>query len=132
MVRLGDTLDRAEAEAYAVRGMHTWGPGVRSMLYPHGIPHVRRQGKMRTAERKAMCDRFHRDPGKVRRVELVHQPPGGGAERASAGDADGAGAGPQRGRRGAAGAPAAPAGGAGWNSSTNPQAAVTSASRSST
>ena len=32
---------------------------------------------MRTAERKAMCDKFHRDPGRVRRVELVHQPPGG-------------------------------------------------------
>ncbi len=36
---------------------------------------------MRTAERKAMCDRFHRDPGKVRRVEFVHQPPGGDYER---------------------------------------------------
>ncbi len=36
---------------------------------------------MRTAERKAMCDRFHRDPGKVRRAELVHQPPGGDYER---------------------------------------------------
>ena len=36
---------------------------------------------MRTAERKAMCDKFHRDPGKVCRVEFVHQPPGGGYER---------------------------------------------------
>jgi hypothetical protein len=36
---------------------------------------------MRTAERKALCDRFHRDPGKVRRVEFVHQPPGGEYER---------------------------------------------------
>jgi hypothetical protein len=36
---------------------------------------------MRTAERKALCDKFHRDPGKVRRVEFVHQPPGGEYER---------------------------------------------------
>ncbi len=36
---------------------------------------------MRTAERKAMCDKFHRDPGKVRRVEFVPQPPGGDYER---------------------------------------------------
>jgi hypothetical protein len=36
---------------------------------------------MRTAERKALCDRFHRDPGRVRRVEFVHQPPGGEHER---------------------------------------------------
>ena len=36
---------------------------------------------MRTAERKAMRDRFHRDPGRVRRVEFVHQPPGGDYER---------------------------------------------------
>ena len=38
---------------------------------------------MRTAERKAMCDKFHRDPGKVRRVEFVHQPPGGETVRAT-------------------------------------------------
>ena len=36
---------------------------------------------MRTAERKALCDRFHRDPGRVRRVEFVHQPPGADYER---------------------------------------------------
>ena len=36
---------------------------------------------MRTAERTAMCDEFHRDPGKVRRAEFVHQPPGGDYER---------------------------------------------------
>ena len=36
---------------------------------------------MRTAERKVLCDKFHRDPGKVRRVEFVHQPPGGDYER---------------------------------------------------
>jgi hypothetical protein len=36
---------------------------------------------MRTEERKAMCDKFHRDPGKVRKVEFVHQPPGGDYER---------------------------------------------------
>jgi hypothetical protein len=32
---------------------------------------------MRTAESKAMYDKIHRDPDKVRKVELVHQPPGG-------------------------------------------------------
>ena len=36
---------------------------------------------MRTAQSRAMSDRFHRDPGRVRRVELVHQPPGGEYER---------------------------------------------------
>jgi hypothetical protein len=36
---------------------------------------------MRTAERKAMCDTFHRDPDKVRNVQFVHQPPGGEYER---------------------------------------------------
>ena len=36
---------------------------------------------MRTAESKGMYDTFHRDPGKVRRVEFVHQPPGGDYER---------------------------------------------------
>ncbi len=30
---------------------------------------------MRTAESKAMYDKIHRDPDKVRKVELVHQPP---------------------------------------------------------
>ncbi len=38
---------------------------------------------MRTAERKAMCDAFHRDPDKVREVQLVHQPPGGETVRAT-------------------------------------------------
>ena len=36
---------------------------------------------MRTAESKGMYDTFHCDPGKVRRVEFVHQPPGGDYER---------------------------------------------------
>ena len=36
---------------------------------------------MRTAESKGMSDTFHRDPDKVRKVEFVHQPPGGGYER---------------------------------------------------
>ena len=38
---------------------------------------------MRTAERKAMCDKFHRDPDKVREVRFVHQPPGGETVRAT-------------------------------------------------
>ena len=46
-------------------------------------PTARRQGEMRTAERKAMCDRFHRDPDRVRKEEFVHQPPGGETVRAT-------------------------------------------------
>ncbi len=38
---------------------------------------------MRTAERKGMCDKFHRDPDKVREVQFVHQPPGGETVRAT-------------------------------------------------
>jgi hypothetical protein len=36
---------------------------------------------MNTAESQLMCDKFHRDPDKVRKVEFAHQPPGGGYER---------------------------------------------------
>jgi hypothetical protein len=36
---------------------------------------------MRTAESMVMSDAFHRDPDKVRKVEFVHQPPGGEYER---------------------------------------------------
>jgi hypothetical protein len=32
---------------------------------------------MSTAESQVMANTFHRDPDKVRRVEFVHQPPGG-------------------------------------------------------
>jgi hypothetical protein len=30
-----------------------------------------------------MCDKFHRDPGRVREVRLVHQPPGRETVRAT-------------------------------------------------
>jgi hypothetical protein len=36
---------------------------------------------MRTAESKGMYDTFHCDPDNVRKVEFVHQPPGGEYER---------------------------------------------------
>jgi hypothetical protein len=36
---------------------------------------------MRTAESKGMYDTFHCDPDNVRKVEFVHQPPGGQYER---------------------------------------------------
>jgi hypothetical protein len=38
---------------------------------------------MRTAESKLMTNTFHRDPDKVRKVEFVHQPPGGEYVRAT-------------------------------------------------
>lgn len=38
---------------------------------------------MNTAESRLMCDRFHRDPYRVREVRLVHQPPGGETVRAT-------------------------------------------------
>ena len=36
---------------------------------------------MSTAESTVMSNTFHRDPDKVRKVEFVHQPPGGEYER---------------------------------------------------
>jgi hypothetical protein len=36
---------------------------------------------MRTAQSKAISTTFHRDPDTVRKVELVHQPPGGESVR---------------------------------------------------
>jgi hypothetical protein len=36
---------------------------------------------MRTAESMVMSNAFHRDADKVRKVEFVHQPPGGEYER---------------------------------------------------
>jgi hypothetical protein len=36
---------------------------------------------MRTAESKGVSNTFHRDPDNVRKVEFVHQPPGGDYER---------------------------------------------------
>jgi hypothetical protein len=36
---------------------------------------------MRAVESKVMSNTFHRDPDKVRKVEFVHQPPGGDYER---------------------------------------------------
>ena len=38
---------------------------------------------MNTAESQLMCDTFHRDPDKVRKVQFVHQPPGGETVRAT-------------------------------------------------
>ncbi len=36
---------------------------------------------MNTAESQLMCNTFHRNPYRVRKVEFVHQPPGGDYER---------------------------------------------------
>jgi hypothetical protein len=36
---------------------------------------------MRTAESKGVSNAFHRDPDNVRKVEFLHQPPGGEYER---------------------------------------------------
>jgi hypothetical protein len=38
---------------------------------------------MSTAESQVMADTFHRDPDKVRKVQFVHQPPGGETVRAT-------------------------------------------------
>ena len=38
---------------------------------------------MSTAETQLMANTFHRDPDKVRKVQFVHQPPGGETVRAT-------------------------------------------------
>jgi hypothetical protein len=38
---------------------------------------------MSTAESQVMANTFHRDPDKVRKVQFVHQPPGGETVRAT-------------------------------------------------
>ncbi len=38
---------------------------------------------MNTAESQLMCNTFHRNPYRVRKVEFVHQPPGGETVRAT-------------------------------------------------